>query len=132
MYSGISFVDDEEIISLTVCIYNVRIEDNKLLSVRTFYVRGIDIIINIYLVWWLPVTILITTEIKSGKLRQFYVPDMICDDFKKIIGNAYELENYTIDQFEFSYKKFIGKNSNEKYVGIVNDDKCLDEKHFKL
>ena len=28
----------EEIISLTVCIYNVRIENNKLLSVRTFYV----------------------------------------------------------------------------------------------
>ena len=102
------------------------------MSARKFYVRVIIIIINIYLVWWLPVTILITTEIKSGKLRQLYVPDMICDDFKKIIGNAYELENYTIDQFEFSYKKFIGKNSNEKYVGIVNDDKCLDEKDFKL
>ena len=50
--------ESEEIISLTVCIYNVIIEDNKLLSVRTLYVWVINIIINIYLVWWLPVTIL--------------------------------------------------------------------------
>ena len=30
---------------------------------------------------------------KVGKWRKFSVPDMICDDLKKIVGDAYELED---------------------------------------
>ena len=48
--------------------------------------------------------VLINSGIKSGKWRQFYVPDMICDDLKKIIGDSYEIEDYIIDRLEFSFK----------------------------
>ena len=49
--------------------------------------------------------VLINSEIKNRKWRHFYVPNMICDDMKKIIWNVYELEDYIIDWLEFSYKK---------------------------
>ena len=38
--------------------------------------------------------VLINPEIKNGKWRQFYVPDMTCDDVKTFVGDAYELEDY--------------------------------------
>ena len=76
--------------------------------------------------------VLINSEIKNGKWRQFYVPEMICDDLRKIVGDAYELEDYIIDRLEFSYKKLIGKKGNAKYIPINNDDELLDDNHFKL
>ena len=48
--------------------------------------------------------VLINSGIKSGKWRQLCVPDMICDDLKKIVGDAYEIEDYIIDRLEFSFK----------------------------
>ena len=57
---------------------------------------------------------------------------MICDDLKKIVGDAYELEDYIIDCLEFSYKKLIGKKGKAKYIPIDNDDELLDDTSFKL
>ena len=38
---------------------------------------------------------------------------MICDDLRKIVEDAYELEDYIIDRLEFSYKKLIGKKGKK-------------------
>ena len=48
--------------------------------------------------------VFINSEIKNGKWRQFFVSKMICDDLRKIVGDAYELEDYIIDRLEFSYR----------------------------
>ena len=76
--------------------------------------------------------VLINSEIKSGKWRHFYVPDMICNDLKKIVGDVYELEDYIIDRLEFSYKWLIGKKGNAKNIRIYNNDESLDDYYFKL
>ena len=57
---------------------------------------------------------------------------MICDNLRRIVGDAYELEDYIIDRLEFSYKKLISKKGNAKYIPINNDDELLDDNHFKL
>ena len=57
---------------------------------------------------------------------------MICNDLKKIVGDAYELEDYIIDRLEFSYKQLIGKKGNAKNIRIYNNDESLDDYYFKL
>ena len=57
---------------------------------------------------------------------------MICDDMEKIIGDAYELEDYIIDRLEWSYKTLIGKKVKAKHIQIDNDDELLEDNHFKL
>ena len=57
---------------------------------------------------------------------------MICNDLKKIVGDAYKLEDYIIDRLEFSYKKITGKKGKVKYIRIDNDDELLDDNHVKL
>ena len=68
---------------------------------------------------------LINSEIKNGKWRQFYVPDMTCDDLKKIVGDAYELEDYIIDRLEFSYKKLIGKKGKKNIFESTMTTNCF-------
>ena len=75
---------------------------------------------------------------KMEKWRKFYVPDMICDDLKKMFGDAYELqeyyklEDYIISRLEFSYKKLNGKKGKSKYILIDNDEELLDDNYSKL
>ena len=63
--------------------------------------------------------VLINSEIKNRKWRHFYVPNMICDDMKKIVGDAYELEDYIIERLEFLYKKLIGKRAKQNIFELT-------------
>ena len=48
---------------------------------------------------------------------------MICDDMKKSVGDAYEIEDYIIERLEFSYKKLIGKMAKQnifEYTIMIN------------
>ena len=44
---------------------------------------------------------------------------MICDDMKKIVGDAYELEDYIIERLEFLYKKLIGKRAKQNIFELT-------------
>ena len=63
--------------------------------------------------------ILINFKIKNRKWRQFHVPDMICDDIKKIVGDVYEVEDYIIERLEFPYKQIVGKRAKQNIFELT-------------